>query len=163
MPLTISSAGITNLNLAAGSVITNVVSANSAAYNVTNNSTWLDLGPGSLTITPTKTGNRIIVTAQYVYPKVTSNFMNVNAYRLVYGNTIVNTCSESFCYSDPYTHQHMTGQGFAQHVFTVVAAEVGVPQKVAIQWFSGNGAFAIGSFLSTVQDIAVRVTAWESA
>lgn len=155
----LASSAVTSQKISPSNVYLQMVTATTAGYSVTNNGTWLDLGSSSLTITPSKTGNKIIVMAQYVYPKETSNFMNVNAYRLVYGSNIAQQCSESFCYSDPYTHQYMTGQGFAQHMFVVSSSEVGIAQKVSIQWYSGSGAFGVGSYLGS--DPAVRLTAWE--
>lgn len=167
MPLVLSASGITNAGLAPNAGVVQVVSATSGGYTVTNNFTWLTLGTAT-SITPTKTGNRIVVTAQYVYPKETANFMNVNNYRLRYGSNYVTMCSESFAYSDPYTHQYMTAQGFAQYVFTVASGEVNVAQTISIEWNSGNGSFDVGTYLSngatgSAGNIAVRVTAWECA
>lgn len=158
MALALASTGITNANLAAGAGIAQVVTATSGGYTVANGGSWQTLG-NSVTITPLKAGNRIILSCAFVYPKETSNFMNTNNYRFRYGSNYATQPDESFCYSDPWTHQNMTGLGFHQYIFTVGAGEVGVAQTCALEWTGGSGQFVVGSYVTT----AVRLTAWECA
>ena len=136
------------------------VTADQAKFSVSNNGTWQNLN--SVTITPQAIGNTITIEASFVYPKETSNFMNINQYRIGFGSTYVNMTSESFCYSDPYTHEYMTGLGHHSYTFVVDASTVGVAQTCTLQWNSGNGSFGIGSYLNNAtNNIACKITAIE--
>lgn len=168
MPLVLAPSGITNSNLAAGAGIVQFQTSTSGGYGTTSNgSTWATLG-NIVTITPTKTGNRIIVSAQFVYPKETSNIGNINQYRLRYGSTYQYVCSESFQYSDPYLHENLTGLGFAQAVYTVAAGDVGSAQTCSIEWVAANGSYSVGAYVqygpqTAVSNVAIRVQAVEVA
>jgi hypothetical protein len=122
--------------------------------------TWQNLA--SVNITPQNIGNIITIDASFVYPKEATNFTNVNSYRIKFGNTTVDMVSESFQYSDPWTHQNMTGLGHHSYSFIVDSSTVGVQQNCAIQWQNGNsGSYGIGVYLTQGIDIACRITAIE--
>ena len=111
---------------------------------------WYDFGV-TQSITPTKAGNLIIALMETYVPAENANNGNNNQYRTKYSsNRYMTHCSDSWNYSDPYTHNHFSPSRFAVGTWEVLASEVGSSQTVNPQWSpDGGGTYSTASYLNS--------------